>query len=65
MLKTACKIYSMEVGRQFQSSETKRNIITLVYKLNCNWRLRATEKKASGLWQITRYDGPHTCSAPG
>ena len=64
-VKTACKIYSMKVGRQFQSSETKRNTITLVCKLNCNWRLRATEKKASGLWQITRYDGPHTCSAPG
>ena len=64
-VQTACKLYSLSVGRQFRSSETRSNTITVVCKLGCEWRLRATEMKKSGLWQITRYNGPHTCTAPG
>ena len=64
-VQTACKLYSLRVGRQFRSSETRFNTITLVCKLGCKWRLRAIEMKKSGLWQITRYNGAYTYTAFG
>jgi hypothetical protein len=30
----------------------------------CTWRLRACLRKKTLLWQITQYDGPHTCVFP-
>ena len=31
----------------------------------CDWIVRATDKRRIGFWEITRYTGPHTCSALG
>ena len=63
-VKTVCKLYSVRVGRQFKSCETRFNTITVVCKLGCPWRVRASEMKSNALWQITTYNGPHTCTAP-
>ena len=30
----------------------------------CNWRLRACRRKCHGLFEITKYIGPHTCVYP-
>ena len=65
-VKTAVKLYSVKRKREFRSEETRRNSIALRCHIGegCQWRLRATEKKSSGYWTITRYGGPHTCVMP-
>ncbi|XP_034679684.1 uncharacterized protein LOC117909731 [Vitis riparia] len=30
----------------------------------CNWRLRACRRKSHGMFEITKYAGPHTCVYP-
>eukprot|EP00261_Vitis_vinifera_P040633 XP_019081876.1 PREDICTED: uncharacterized protein LOC109124285 [Vitis vinifera] len=30
----------------------------------CNWRLRACHRKSHGMFEITKYAGPHTCVYP-
>ncbi|KAL6317566.1 hypothetical protein AAG906_030319 [Vitis piasezkii] len=32
--------------------------------IGCNWRLRACRRKCHGLFEITKYIGPHTCVYP-
>ena len=50
-----------------------RNQIYKVYKSNltqwainctnaCSWKLRACQRKKHGFWEITKYNGPHTCT---
>ena len=33
------------------------------YGKNCNWSVRACQRKGTGLWEIRRYTGDHTCLA--
>ena len=62
-VKTAIKLYSVKRKREFRLEETRHNTIALRCHIGegCQWRLRATEKKVSGYWTITKYGGPHTC----
>ena len=65
-VKTAVKLYSVKRKREFRAEETRNNTIALRCHIGkgCQWRLRATEKKSSGYWTITKYGGPHTCVMP-
>ena len=65
-VKTAVKLYSVKRKREFRAEETRHNTIAVRCHVGegCQWRLRATEKKSSGYWTITKYGGPHTCVRP-
>ena len=64
-VKNFVKQYSIKCNREFDvvESNTKswmvhcRNV-----EAGCLWRVRASSrKKLAGGWEITRYNGPHTC----
>ncbi|XP_076947273.1 uncharacterized protein LOC143619155 [Bidens hawaiensis] len=58
------KLYSIKTHKHFEVVESRRNIWSIKCKLHkqgCKWKLRACKRKRSGSFDITVYDGPHTC----
>jgi hypothetical protein len=42
-----------------ESNKTKLHVCCINL---CGWRVRACKRSNHGLWEITKYNGPHTCT---
>ncbi|RYQ95625.1 hypothetical protein Ahy_B08g090969 isoform A [Arachis hypogaea] len=58
-----------QVGQQFQDKdEALLSVKTYVGKCSefgngCTWLIRLSLRKRKGIWEVKRYNGPHTCLA--
>lgn len=63
-LKNVVKRYSILHHQNFEVVETNKRIWSircLKHSEGCKWRLRAICSKKHGRFEITKYDGPHSC----
>nr|KAJ0202552.1 hypothetical protein LSAT_V11C500263430 [Lactuca sativa] len=63
-LMRAIKLQCIKTHRQFEVIETHPTLWSIRCKLHlqsgCKWQLRASKRKRSGNFEITKYIGPHT-----
>uniref|UniRef100_A0A5B7C1H6 Transposase MuDR plant domain-containing protein n=1 Tax=Davidia involucrata TaxID=16924 RepID=A0A5B7C1H6_DAVIN len=68
LLQHAIKEYSIRSHHQYEVVESKTGVWVVRCKMHeecrCKWRLRAIKKKKHGLFEITKYDRPHSCLYP-
>ncbi|XP_076929124.1 uncharacterized protein LOC143593352 [Bidens hawaiensis] len=60
----AVKLYHIKSHKHFKVIESKPTTWCIICKLHeqgCKWHVRASKRKRSGSFEITRYIGPHTC----
>ncbi|KAK9082633.1 hypothetical protein Scep_029104 [Stephania cephalantha] len=60
----AVKLYSIKGHRQFVVTHSTPNVWVVSCKKHldgCDWRLRCSKRKAHGMFEISKYAGPHTC----
>lgn len=63
----ALKHYSLRRHQSYKVEESDSRRLSVKcprFGNGCNWRVRAILGKKSNVWQITKYDGPHTCVNP-
>uniref|UniRef100_A0A2N9G5E1 MULE transposase domain-containing protein n=1 Tax=Fagus sylvatica TaxID=28930 RepID=A0A2N9G5E1_FAGSY len=58
----AAKIYSIERNQRYKVYESNLTQWGINCTNGCSWKLRACQRKKHGLWEITKYSGPHTCT---
>ncbi|RYQ89740.1 hypothetical protein Ahy_B09g096227 isoform A [Arachis hypogaea] len=62
-------VNEFQVGQQFQDKdEALFNVKTYVGKCSefgngCTWLIRMSLRQRKGIWEVKRYNGPHTCLA--
>ncbi|KAK9120028.1 hypothetical protein Scep_018121 [Stephania cephalantha] len=67
-LQYAVKQYSISRHQEYVVTESERALWVVRCKRSnegCQWRLRACKRKKNQLFEITQYDGPHTCVSSG
>ena len=61
----AVKLYYIKKNQQFEVVESCPTIWRLKCKKylesGCGWKLRACKRSTHGLFEITQYNGPHSC----
>ncbi|KAK1419790.1 hypothetical protein QVD17_29127 [Tagetes erecta] len=60
----AVKLYHIKEHKHFEVVESRPSTWCLRCKLHeqgCKWQLRASKRKRSGSFEITKHVGPHTC----
>ena len=63
-MRRAVKIYSVRAHHTFTvyySCAKYEEYRCPEYNVSCNWRLRACLRARENVWEITKYNGPHTC----
>ena len=63
----AVKCYAICWNQHLVVCELEPQLWTVRYKKwqeRCNWRFRACHRKSHGMFEITKYAGPHTCVYP-
>ena len=65
-LQHAVKMYSIKSHQEFNVYRSNTSLLVLKCKKapDCQWRLRAMAVKDTGMFRITKYEGPHTCVNP-
>ena len=66
-LQFAVKHYSVHRNQHLVVSEYEPSLWAVKCKKSndgCRWRLRACRRKTHGMFEITKYIGPHTCVYP-
>uniref|UniRef100_A0A2N9HZV4 MULE transposase domain-containing protein n=1 Tax=Fagus sylvatica TaxID=28930 RepID=A0A2N9HZV4_FAGSY len=58
----AAKIYSIERNQRYKVYESNVTQWGIICTNECSWKLRACQRKKHGFWEITKYNGPHTCT---
>uniref|UniRef100_A0A2N9FK77 Transposase MuDR plant domain-containing protein n=1 Tax=Fagus sylvatica TaxID=28930 RepID=A0A2N9FK77_FAGSY len=58
----AAKIYSIKRNQRYKVYESNLTQWGINCTNGCSWKLRACQRKKHGLWEITKYSGPHTCT---
>ncbi|KAK9097973.1 hypothetical protein Syun_025018 [Stephania yunnanensis] len=61
----AVKSYSIKGHRRFVVTHSTPNVWIVrckKYLDGCTWRLRCSKRKSHGMFEISKYAGPHTCS---
>ncbi|KAF7827633.1 uncharacterized protein G2W53_018797 [Senna tora] len=64
----AVKMYSItrkQTFMVFKSSSKYLDVRCHNYGKSCSWRVRACKKNKLKMWEITKYEGPHTCVSVG
>ncbi|KAK9083685.1 hypothetical protein Scep_030156 [Stephania cephalantha] len=60
----AVKLYSIKGHRRFVVTHSTPNVWIVrckKYLDGCTWRLRCSRRKSHGMFEISKYAGPHTC----
>nr|XP_043633609.1 uncharacterized protein LOC122604809 [Erigeron canadensis] len=60
----AIKLYFIKTHKHFEVVESRPTIWSIRCKLHeqgCKWTLRGSKRERSGLFEISKYTGPHTC----
>uniref|UniRef100_A0A2N9FH42 SWIM-type domain-containing protein n=1 Tax=Fagus sylvatica TaxID=28930 RepID=A0A2N9FH42_FAGSY len=60
----ALKVYSSRVNQEYKVKESNKRKLHVCCKNGCSWRMRACMRSTHGFWEITKYNGPHTCRHP-
>ena len=66
-LQDAVKRYSIRKNQQLIVIESEPNLWAVKcrkWSEGCKWRLRACRRKTHGMFEITKYNKPHTCVYP-
>ncbi len=62
----ALKQHSIKNGVNYhvvKSKSDKFEVKCAVQDGTCSWKIYASLRKRTGLWEIKKYKGPHTCAA--
>jgi hypothetical protein len=60
----ALKVYSSRVNQEYKVKESNKRKLHVCYSNGCSWRMRACMRSTHGFWEITKYNGLHTCRHP-
>uniref|UniRef100_A0A2N9HQ99 SWIM-type domain-containing protein n=1 Tax=Fagus sylvatica TaxID=28930 RepID=A0A2N9HQ99_FAGSY len=60
----ALKVYSSRVNQEYKVKESNKRKLHVCCSNGCSWRMRACMRSTHGFWEITKYNGPHTCRHP-
>ena len=63
-MRRAVKIYSVRAHHTFRVYYTcakYEEYRCTEFGVNCNWRVRVCHRPRDNTWEITKYNGPHTC----
>uniref|UniRef100_A0A2N9GEK1 Transposase MuDR plant domain-containing protein n=1 Tax=Fagus sylvatica TaxID=28930 RepID=A0A2N9GEK1_FAGSY len=60
----ALKVYSSSVNQEYKVKESNKRKLHVCCSNGCSWRMRACMRSTHGFWEITKYNGPHTCRHP-
>jgi hypothetical protein len=65
-LQFSVRAYLIKKNQRYKVSESSQ-VKWAIYYSKCEWYLRACKRKRNniGLWEITIYNGPHTCTSSG
>jgi hypothetical protein len=55
-------VYSFKHNRVYKVKELNKTKLHVCCINLCGWRVRACKRSKHGLWEITKYNGPHTCT---
>ena len=61
-LQFAVRAYSIDKNQSYKVSESSM-VKWATYCSKCEWYLRACKRKRKEYWEITIYNGPHTCTS--
>ena len=60
----ALKVYSSSCNQEYKVKESNKTKLHVCCGNGCSWRMRACMRNTHGFWEITKYNGPHTCRHP-
>jgi hypothetical protein len=60
----ALKVYSSSCNQEYKVKESNKTKLHVCCSNGCSWRMRACMCSTHGFWEITKYNGPHTCRHP-
>ncbi|XP_072995251.1 uncharacterized protein [Typha latifolia] len=65
-LQTYLKAHAISSNHPFKVKDSNSNVLYIKCQQEkiCPWKLRARVRMSHGLWEITKYSGPHTCRNP-
>uniref|UniRef100_A0A2N9J030 MULE transposase domain-containing protein n=1 Tax=Fagus sylvatica TaxID=28930 RepID=A0A2N9J030_FAGSY len=61
-VKYATKIYNIDRNQRYKVYESNLTQWAINCTNACSWKLQACQRKKHGFWEITKYNGPHTCT---